>query len=182
MELFCLDDIVEKRWRTIAANFLNISIGINTPTKNELMILGSPLSPIPQADFLKKITKQWTGQRLENCWKMDAQYVFYCRKSAWVCQSCASWEPVKVLIIQLSWKRMPKLYATVSPKCVTWIRQIFHTQLALLAEIGGLWVSFASLLAPSAILTSAFGASDFLTTICSDTFEHVLFKKALEFD
>ena len=46
--------------------------------------------------------------------------------------------------------------------------------------MGGLGVSSASLLALLDFLASAFGASDFLTTIFSDTFEDVLFTKALE--
>ena len=55
-----------------------------------------------------------------------------------------------------------------------------RTQLALPAEMGGLGVSSASLLVPPAFLALAFGASDFLTTIFSETFEDVLFTKALE--
>ena len=57
---------------------------------------------------------------------------------------------------------------------------ISSTQLALPAEMGGLGVSSASLLALPAFLTSAFGASDFLTMIFSETFEDVSFTKALE--
>ena len=53
------------------------------------------------------------------------------------------------------------------------------TQLALPAEMGGLGVSSASLLAFHDFLASAFGASDFLTTIFSETFEDVSFTKAL---
>ena len=54
------------------------------------------------------------------------------------------------------------------------------TQLALPAEMGGLGVSSASLLAVPGFLASAFGASDFFTTIFSETFEVVSFTKALE--
>ena len=57
---------------------------------------------------------------------------------------------------------------------------ISNTQLALPAEMGGLEVSSASLLALPAFLASASGASDFLTTIFSETFEDVSFTKALE--
>ena len=46
--------------------------------------------------------------------------------------------------------------------------------------MGGLGVSFASILAFPAFLTSAFGASDFLTTLFLETFEVVSFTKALE--
>ena len=42
------------------------------------------------------------------------------------------------------------------------------TQLALPAEMGGLGVSSASLLALPAFLASTFGASDFLTTTISE--------------
>ena len=57
---------------------------------------------------------------------------------------------------------------------------ISKTQLALPADMGGLGVSSASLSALPAFLTSTFGASDFLTTIFSETFEYVSFRKALE--
>ena len=57
---------------------------------------------------------------------------------------------------------------------------ISSTQLALPAEMGGLGVSSASLLALPAFLASAFGASDFLSTIFSDSFEDVSFTRALE--
>ena len=57
---------------------------------------------------------------------------------------------------------------------------ISRTQLALPAEMGGLGVSAASLLALPAFLASAFVASDFLTRIFSETFEDVSFTKALE--
>ena len=57
---------------------------------------------------------------------------------------------------------------------------ISRTQVALPAEMGCLEVSSASLLALPAFLVSAFGTSDFLTTIFSETFEDVSFTKALE--
>ena len=46
--------------------------------------------------------------------------------------------------------------------------------------MGGLGDSSASLSALPGFLVSAFGASDFVTTIFSETFEGVLFKNALE--
>ena len=58
--------------------------------------------------------------------------------------------------------------------------EISRTQLALPAEVGGLGVSSASILALPAFLATAFGASDFLTTIFSETFEDVSFTEALE--
>ena len=57
---------------------------------------------------------------------------------------------------------------------------ISSTHLALLAEMGGLGVFSASLLALPAFLASAFGASDFLTMIFSETYEDVSFTKVLE--
>ena len=57
---------------------------------------------------------------------------------------------------------------------------ISGTQLALLAELGGLVASSASLLALPAFLASASGASDYLTTFFLETIEDVLFTKALE--
>ena len=57
---------------------------------------------------------------------------------------------------------------------------ISSTQLALLAEKGGLGVSSASILALPSFLSSSFGASDFFTTIFSETFEDVSFTQALE--
>ena len=54
------------------------------------------------------------------------------------------------------------------------------TQLALPAETGGLGVSSAILLALPAFLASAFGASDFLTTVFSERFDDFSFPKALE--
>ena len=54
------------------------------------------------------------------------------------------------------------------------------TQQALPTEMGGHGVSSASFLPFPAFLASAFGASDFLTTIFSDIFEEVSFTKALE--
>ena len=57
---------------------------------------------------------------------------------------------------------------------------ISSTQLALPAEMGGLGVSSASLLALPAFLASAFVASDFLLTIFSGTIEDVSFTIPLE--
>ena len=68
----------------------------------------------------------------------------------------------------------------LSKVCNVNFDNISNTQLALLAEMGCLRVSSASLLAVPACLVPAFGASDFLTTIFSETFEDVSFTKALE--
>ena len=68
----------------------------------------------------------------------------------------------------------------LSKVCNVNFDDISSTQLALPAEMGGVGVSSASQLALPAFLASAFGASDFLTMILSETFEDVSFTKALE--
>ena len=67
----------------------------------------------------------------------------------------------------------------VSQVCNVNFDDISSTQLALLAKMCGLGVSSASLLPLPGFLASAFGASDILTTIFSETFEDVSFTKAL---
>ena len=68
----------------------------------------------------------------------------------------------------------------LSKVCNVNFDDISRTQLALPAVMGGLGVSSAPLLALPAFLTSASGASVFLMTIFSETFEDVSFTKALE--
>ena len=68
----------------------------------------------------------------------------------------------------------------LSNECNVNFDDISSTQLALPAEMGGLGVSSTSLLALPAFLASAFGASDFLKTIFSETFEDVSFTRALQ--
>ena len=68
----------------------------------------------------------------------------------------------------------------LSKVCNVNFDDIWSIQLALSAEMGGLGVSSASLLALPGFLATAFGASDFNTTIFSETFEDILFTKALE--
>ena len=77
--------------------------------------------------------------------------------------------------------RLEKYDKTIglSRVCNVIFDDISRTQLALPAEMGGLGVSSASLLALPAFLVSAFDASDFLTTIFSEKFEDVSFTKAL---
>ena len=125
-EFFFLGDITEKRRSTILASFQKLCLGIKTPKKDELIILGSPLGPKSQADLLEKKINE-----LENVngivEKLDAHYVFLCWKIASVCQGCCTfWEPVHVLKIQVSFKSMTKLHATCFPKCVMWISKIFR--------------------------------------------------------
>ena len=68
----------------------------------------------------------------------------------------------------------------LSKLCNVNLDDISSIQLALPAEMGGLGVSSASILALSAFLASAFGANDFLTTIFLEKFKDVSFTKALE--
>ena len=68
----------------------------------------------------------------------------------------------------------------LSKVCTVYFDDISSTQVTLPAEMGGLGVLSASLLALAGILATAFGASDFLTMIFSETFEDVSFTKALE--
>ena len=68
----------------------------------------------------------------------------------------------------------------LSKVCNVNFDDISITKLALPTEMDGLGLSSASFLAPPGFLASAFGASDFLTTIFSETFEDVSFTKALE--
>ena len=68
----------------------------------------------------------------------------------------------------------------LSKVCNVNFDNISSTLLALPADMGGLGVSSASLLLLPALLASAFGASDFLTKLFSETFEDVSFAKALQ--
>ena len=61
----------------------------------------------------------------------------------------------------------------LSEVCNVTFDDISRTQPALPAEMGGLGVSSATLLALPAFLASAFGASDFLTTVFLETFENL---------
>ena len=70
---------LENADRHILASFQKLCPGIETPKKNELIILGSPLGLKSQADLLEKKTNE-----LENVngivEKLDAQYGFYVEK------------------------------------------------------------------------------------------------------
>ena len=60
------------------------------------------------------------------------------------------------------------------------VKQTYLDGSACSVEMGGLGVSSASLLALPGFLASAFCASDFLTTVFSETFEDISFTKTLE--
>ena len=119
-------DITEKRRSTISASFQKLCHGIKTPRKDKLIIFGSALGPNSQADlFEKKIVELEKVIRIVE--KVDAHCGFVCWKIASVCQiCCTSWEPVHVLINQLSWKSLTKPYATGFPECVTWTSTKFR--------------------------------------------------------
>ena len=53
-ELFILGDVTVKRRSTILASFEKICPGIKTPTKEELIILGSSLGPKSKVEVLEK--------------------------------------------------------------------------------------------------------------------------------
>ena len=79
MYIFHLEDITEKRRSTVLASFQKLCIGIKTPKKDELIILGSTLGPKSQADFLEKeINELGKGNGIVE--KLDAHYSFYVEK------------------------------------------------------------------------------------------------------
>ena len=86
-ETFFPGDITEKRSSTIFASFQTLCSGIKTPNIDELIILGSPLGPKLQADFLEKKINE-----LENIngfvEKLDAHYGFFMFKKN--CFSCCT--------------------------------------------------------------------------------------------
>ena len=88
-EIFFLGDITEKRQSTILASFQNFCPGIITPKKDELIILGSSLSPKSQADLLEKKFKalETVNGIVE---KLDAPYGSFMLKNASVCRSCCT--------------------------------------------------------------------------------------------
>ena len=168
-------NITEKRRSTILASFQKFCPGIKRQKKDELINLGSPLGPKSQADLLENKINE-----LENVngivEKLDAYYgFFYVEKLL---------QSAKVVILPENQYIVEKYDKTVgdglSKVCNVNFDDISSTQMALSAKMGSLWVSSASLLALPVFLASAFGASDFLTTIFSETFEDVSFTKALQ--
>ena len=174
-------DITEKRRSTFLASFHKLCPGIKTPKKDELINLGSPLGPKSQADSLeKKINELEEVNGIVE--KLDALCGFVMLKN------CFSLP--KLLYVMrtstcfnhpaLSQKNDKTVRDGLSKWCNVNFDDILSTQLALPPEMGGLGVSSASIFAHSGILASAFGASDFVTTIFSETFEDVSLTKALE--
>ena len=165
-ESFFPGDITEKRQSTILASFQKLCPGIKAPKKDELIILGSPLGPKSQADLLEKEINE-----LENVngidEKLDAHYGFFMLKN------CFSLPKLLYFLRTNTWFNHPALLEKydktvrdgLSKVCNVNFYDISSTRLALPAEMGGLGVSSASLLALPGFLASASEASDFLTTI-----------------
>ena len=181
MRIFFQGDITEKRRSTILASFQKLCPGIKTPKKDELIIHGSPLGPKSQADLLeKKINELEKVNGIVE--KLDAHYGFF------MLNNCFSLPKLLYFLRTSTCFNRPVFLEKydktvrdgVSKVCNVNFDDISRTQLALPAEMGGLGVSSASLLALPAFLASSFGASDFLTTIFSETFEEISFTKALE--
>ena len=166
---FFLGYITEKRRSTILASFQKVFPGIKTPKKDELINLCSPLGPKSQADFLEK-----NFDELENVngivEKLDAHYGFFMMKN------CFSLPKLLFFLRTRTRFNRPALLEKydktirLSRVCNVIFDDNSRTQLALPAEMGGLGVSSASILALPAFLVSAFDASDFLTTIFLEKF------------
>ena len=114
--------------------------------------------------------------------KLDAYYGFFMLKN------CLSLPKLSYFLTTSTCFNHPALLEKydktvrdgLSKVCNMNFDDISSTQMALSAKMGVLWVSSASLLALPAFLASAFGASDFLPTIFSETIEDVSFTKALQ--
>ena len=174
MQIFFLVDITEKRRSTILAFFRKLCPGFKTPNQDELTILGSLLGPKSQADLLEKKSNELEKVNgiVE---KLDAHYGFFMLKNCFSLPKLLYFLRTNTCFIRPA--LLEKCDKTVrdglSKVCNVNFDDIPSTQLALLAEMGGLGVSSASLLALPSFLASAFGARDFLTTIFSETFEDV---------
>ena len=169
------------RRSTHLASFQKLCPGIKRPEKDEFIILGSPLGPKSHADLLeKKINELEKGNWIVE--KLDAHYGFFMLKS------CFSLPKMLYFLRTSTCFNHPapseKYDKTVPDGLFKVCNRIFNdlssTQLALSAEMGGLGVSSASLLALPGFLASVFGASDFLSTIFSKIFKNVSFTKVLE--
>ena len=180
-EIFFLGDISKKRQSTILASFQKLCPGFKTPKEDELIILGSPLGPKSQADLLEKKINELENVN-GNVVKLDAHYGFFNLKN------CFSLPKLFYFLKTSTCFNHPVLLEKynktvrdgLSKVCNANFDDVSSIQLALPAEMGGLGVSTASLLALPAFLASAFGASDFLPTIFSETYKDVSFAKALE--
>ena len=154
-------DITEKRRSTVLASFQKLCPGIKTPKKDELIILDSPLGPKTQVDLLeKKINQLEKVNGIVE--KLDAHHGFFMMKNCFNLPMLLYFLRTSTCFIHPA--LLEKYDKTVRDKlskvCNVNFDDILSTQLALPAEMGGLGVSSASLLALPVFLASAFGASD----------------------
>ena len=147
-EFFFLVDITEKRRSTILASFQKLCPGNKRPKKDELIILGSLLGPKSQADLLeKKINELEKVNGIVEI--LDAHYGFFMLKN------CFSLPKLLYVLRTSTCFNHPALLEKydktvrngLSKVCNVNFDDISSTQLALPAEMGGLGVSSASLLA-----------------------------------
>ena len=105
------DDYSWHHWKTTIAKYSIFPKNLHrdqTPKTDKLIILGSPLGPKSQADLLEKKINEME-KVIGIVEKLEGHYGFSCWKNASVCQGCCTfWEPVHILIIQLSWNNMTK--------------------------------------------------------------------------
>ena len=149
-------DITEKRRSKILASSQKLCSGIKTAKKNELIFLGSPLGSKSQADLLEKkinelekvngivekLDAHYCSIMLKNCFSLP-KLLYFLRTSTYFNHQTLLEKYVKTVRDGLS------------KACNVNIDDISSTQLALPAEMGGLGVSSASLLALPAFLASA---------------------------
>ena len=76
---FFLGDVTEKRQSTSSTCFQKICPGIRTPTKEELINLGSPLRPNAQVNVLEK-NVVYMEKTTESVEKLDAHCGFHMMK------------------------------------------------------------------------------------------------------
>ena len=148
-----LGDITEKRRSTILASFQKFCPGIKTPKKDELINLGSPLGPKLQADLLEKKINE-----LENVngivEKLDAHFGFFMLKNYF------SLPKLLYFLRTSTCFNHPALLEKCDKTVRDGLSKVFNvnfdyissTQLTLPAEMGGLGVPSASLLALLAFL------------------------------
>ena len=154
---------------------------IKTPKKDELIILGSPLGTKSLADLLeKKINELEKVNRTVK--KPDAHYVFLMLKTCFSLPRLLYFFRTSTCFIHPALlKKYDKTVGDgLSKVCNVILDDILKTQLALPIKTRDLGVSSALLFVLPALMASAFGNSDFLTTISSESFQDVSFKKAIE--
>ena len=154
---------------------------IKTPKKDEFISLGSPLGQQSQADLLEKKNNELVKVN-GTVEKLDAHFGFFMLKNCFSLSKLLNFLATSTLFIHpILFEKYDRTVRDGFQKvCNVNCDDILSTQLALPADIGGLVVSSASLLALPAFLASSFGEGDFLTTIFLEIFENVSFTNALE--